>query len=784
MTCARAFYDQLSVPLPGTGLSGEVSVRCFANAAAHAHDDRTPSCRVSLDTGQWNCHGCGASGGAFDAACACGRSRSEAAELARRHGLFPDDGAGSARRAPAPRRASPAPAPLPSEADLSRWTGQLYPARAQRLWERRRWTSAALSTLGVGVNGKAFVLPLRGSDGELVNVLRLTGEELKPLAMRGRPRVLWPAPESIPAGERVYIVEGEKDVLSMCSIGLAAVAVPGANGWRSEWAVRFAGRDVAVFGDCDAAGRRLATNLAADLAPHAAMVRVIDLDAARSDGFDVGDLIGEAQSRDDLPQVRALLERMAGTAEPYRRSTNPDAATDIDQPASPAPADAAMTRTPAASASDLLDRVSNVLDRFVVLPGEAAKTAIALFVLHTWAFEAAHATPYMVIVSPEKQSGKTRLLEVLELLVREHWRTASTTEAALFRKIEQDRPTLLLDEIDAIFGSNSERTEPLRAALNAGNRRGAKATRVVGQGAKMEARDFSVFCPKVLAGIDTGRLPETIQDRAVTLHMTRRRDGEHVERLRWRAATEQTEPLRLQLQAWAATAIDVLREAEPETPDELSDRAADGWEPLFAVADLAGGDWPSRARAAAITLSAASDGEEIGRGTQLLAAIRRAMGTADVASTADLLAKINADETMPFGGWHEGKGIDPRTLARLLKPYEVKPRTVRIGPDTAKGYHAADLADAWARYLPPPEASQPSHASHPADPTLKGPRGNSDVTAVTDVTDVAGVAPQPTVGDGATPTCAHPEHSSDWRPHPATRRVICWRCQPPAGRSA
>jgi hypothetical protein len=141
----------------------------------------------------------------------------------------------------------------------------------------------------------------------------------------------------------------------------------------------------------------------------------------------------------------------------------------------------------------------------------------------------------------------------------------------------------------------------------------------------MEARDFSVFCPKVLAGIDTGRLPETIQDRAVTLRMKRRRHGENVERLRYRIAHTETEPLRAELAAWAASTIDRLRDAVPELPDELGDRAADAWEPLLAIADLAKGDWPTRARAAAVELSA-GESEEVGRGTQLLAAIREAMG--------------------------------------------------------------------------------------------------------------------------------------------------------------
>ncbi|HYB23060.1 MAG TPA: hypothetical protein VED41_04635, partial [Solirubrobacteraceae bacterium] len=126
---------------------------------------------------------------------------------------------------------------------------------------------------------------------------------------------------------------------------------------------------------------------------------------------------------------------------------------------------------------DLLERVGVFVERFVVLSGDSAKTAVALFVLHTWTVEAATTTPYIVVASPERQSGKTRLLEVLALLVRKPWHCASASEAALFRKVQDDEPTLLLDETDATFGAHTERTEPLRVLLNAGNRRGATGSR-------------------------------------------------------------------------------------------------------------------------------------------------------------------------------------------------------------------------------------------------------------------------------------------------------------------
>jgi hypothetical protein len=376
---------------------------------------------------------------------------------------------------------------------------------------------------------------------------------------------------------------------------------------------------------------------------------------------------------------------------------------------------------------DLLDQVRTFIGRFVVLPSDAAATVLALFVLHTWAIEAAEATAYIVVVSAEKGSGKTRVLEVLGYLVREPWHTAGVSEAALFRKIEQDEPCLLLDEVDAIFGSASERTEPLRAALNAGNRRGGRVTRCVPP--KMELAEFSVFCPKALAGIDSGRLPDTTKDRSVILHMKRRRAGEKIERLRHRNIAPEAEPLTDSLRAWAEVAGPLLRKASPELPDELSDRAGDGWEPLLAIADLAGEEWAAEARQASVILSAAGDEDELALGPQLLAGIRRGMDGRQAIGTADLLALINADEELPFGAWNEGKGIEARRLARLLKPYGIKPKSIRMGDGTPKGYALEDLQDAFARYLPEPQQAQRAQPAELLQPHRTG-----------DVADVAAVA--------------------------------------------
>jgi hypothetical protein len=237
--------------------------------------------------------------------------------------------------------------------------------------------------------------------------------------------------------------------------------------------------------------------------------------------------------------------------------------------------------------ADVLDEIIALISKYVVLPSEAATLAVALWVAHTWALDGAHATPYILVTSPEKRSGKSRLLEVLELLVRAPWRVASASEAAMFRKISEHKPTLLLDEIDAIFGSATERTEPLRAVLNAGNRPGASVARCVGEGAKQSVVDFSVYCPKALAGIDTGRVPDTITDRSIRLAMKRKTTAEQAAGFRHRYADAEAQPIREALEAWGAAHAEELLAAEPKLPSDLGDRAAEAWEPLIAIAELA-----------------------------------------------------------------------------------------------------------------------------------------------------------------------------------------------------
>jgi hypothetical protein len=266
----------------------------------------------------------------------------------------------------------------------------------------------------------------------------------------------------------------------------------------------------------------------------------------------------------------------------------------------------------------LLTAIGLFIRRYVVLPGDAADF-LTLWVAHTHAFEAAVTTPYVRVVSAERASGKTRLLEVLSLLVRRGWLNANPSAATVYRKGDADAPTLLLDEVDQV--PFRDRVD-LLSVLNSGYRIGVKVPRCNDKG---ELFEFDVFYPKAFAGLDDGKLPDTLISRSIPVRLERRRQDEPIERFRHRLVEPAAAELRDRMTAWAAAVLDSLADAEPELPDELGDREQEVWEPLLAIADLAEDGWPARARHAAVELARVKSrtGHDESRGIKLLEDLRR-----------------------------------------------------------------------------------------------------------------------------------------------------------------
>ncbi|WP_017583875.1 DUF3631 domain-containing protein [Nocardiopsis valliformis] len=374
--------------------------------------------------------------------------------------------------------------------------------------------------------------------------------------------------------------------------------------------------------------------------------------------------------------------------------------------------------------AQLLDEVEAFLRRFVAFPSEAAAVATTLWAAHAHLLDGFDSTPRLAFLSPEPGSGKTRALEIIETLVPNPMLAVNATPAALFRAIgdTEHAPTVLFDEIDTVFGPKAKDNEDLRGLINAGHRRSGVAYRCVGDGSSQAVVAFKCYAAIALGGL--GELPDTVLTRSVIIRMRRRAPHEKVAPYRARLNEPEGHALRARLTSWAKTVADVVRETFPDMPEGINDRPADVWEPLLAVADAAGGQWPERARAACVELVAGStDPTKVSLGVRLLDDLRAVFTRAgqDKLPSGVIIEQLAELDDAP---WAElgGKGLDSRGLARLLKPYTtaegepIKPRTVRTPTGTPKGYHAADLADAWARYLPA-AAPAPGQGGGPASAT-------------------------------------------------------------------
>ncbi|MFE4328065.1 DUF3631 domain-containing protein [Streptomyces sp. NPDC056831] len=359
--------------------------------------------------------------------------------------------------------------------------------------------------------------------------------------------------------------------------------------------------------------------------------------------------------------------------------------------------------------AELLADLRETIGRYVVLPSEEALNAVTLWVAASHIQPALQHAPRLAVVGPTKGCGKSRVLDVLHETVHQPMMTVNTSPAVVFRVIGKNPPTLLVDEADTIFGPKAGDKEDLRGLLNAGHQRNRPAWRISGPEHKPTA--FPTFAMAALAGI--GDLPDTIMDRAVVLRMQKRKPGERITPFRSRYSVPELNALRDRLAAWLTPLRGAAGRHVPTMPVE--DRAADTWEPLVIVADLAGGQWPAMARAAclAMTRHEVVQDEQTTLKTRLLRDIRRIFeqaNNAEALRTQDLLAALLTDSESP---WPEygNKGLNAYYLSNLLRDFGISPVNYRFGQGRqAKAYMRNRFLDAWARYCPEPADTAPTPA--------------------------------------------------------------------------
>ena len=430
------------------------------------------------------------------------------------------------------------------------------------------------------------------------------------------------------------------------------------------------------------------------------------------------------------PQLREhrqrLVDLLASRADPRRTEVAPLTPPII--PVTPiipdsSPLEPKPSLQPGASLHDpaaLLSDLREIIGRHVVLP-EMAAEALALWVVHTYAFTLRQVTTYIGVVSPEKRCGKTTLLEVLARLANRALTAANISPSALFKVIQETSPTLLIDEADTFL----ERRDELAGILNAGYRKdNAYVVRVTdastawtyrradkpefgewtnerpdGRSTAIKFAQYSCWCPKVMAAI--GRLPDTLADRCIVITMQRKLPGEKCARLRSLNAVE----LRKRCAAFVQQHHDAIANAQPEIPAALNDRAADIWEPLLAIADLAGADWPALARQAALKLSAAHNDELtlIGYFLRDIRALMLARNTDRILSR-HIIANLNPRHDRAWEDFRRGREINEYWLSQRMKELGIHSRNIRIGDLVAKGYVLEDIEAAYRRYVPSAEA--------------------------------------------------------------------------------
>lgn len=341
----------------------------------------------------------------------------------------------------------------------------------------------------------------------------------------------------------------------------------------------------------------------------------------------------------------------------------------------------------------VLNDVLAQLQAHVIADTETLHTA-ALWVALTWFIDAATIAPIALITAPEKNCGKSTLLVAMSKMAKSPLVTANMSSAVLFRLIDQHAPTLFIDEVDTWLRDNEE----LRGILNAGH---TKDTAYVWrcEGDNFTPTKFSVWGAKALSGISAQNISDTLKSRSVILTMRRKLKGETALNVR-HTPVETFTIIKRQLARWAddnASAFSAMR----PIMEGLNNRDQDNYEPLLAIAMLAGGDWVTHLeRACGKAQSHSDDSKSIGE--ELLEACRNIFDSHKMGKikSVDLLKHLLEDEEAPFATYNRGKPITIKQISTRLSGFGIRSKTIRFGYEgTAKGYEREQFNDVFTVYL-------------------------------------------------------------------------------------
>lgn len=370
-------------------------------------------------------------------------------------------------------------------------------------------------------------------------------------------------------------------------------------------------------------------------------------------------------------------------------------------------------------ANKLLNDIVALIHHHIVLPDQTA-IAAALWITFTWLINSVKVAPMAMITAPEKRCGKSQLLALFNKLCYRPISASNISPAAIYRSIDLWSPTLLIDEADAFLRGN----EDARGILNSGHTRdSAFVIRAVEFQGEILPKRFSTWGPKAIAGI--GTQAATLMDRSITMQLRRKLPHEQAENIRY-ADEAAFKAIKQKLYRMARDAAEAISKARPTPLETPNDRAQDNWEPLLAIADYAGGEWPTQARQAALILSCSME-DAPSMNVQLLADIKRLFdgNHLDRMTTDSMIAGLCNDEEAPWRTISKGFPITPRILGQRLHSFNISSSTIRVpsglkGSSTAKGYLLENFKDAFSRYLQP-EVAEPTQGHNPEETGVSAP---------------------------------------------------------------
>lgn len=528
-------------------------------------------------------------------------------------------------------------------------------------------------------------IPLRDTKDVLWSLQTIMPDGSKRFEKSGRTKGLFHIVGTIEGAKKAYLVEGYATGASvhMATFCPAIVAFNAGNlePVLSDIKTNYPNLEIVIAGDNDQwkdknIGKLKAASAAKKYGIASSIPKFADLEKAKEIG---------ATDFNDLHQLQGL-EEVRKQLEAEKESSNKKEKRTLKLPEAelwPDPVDG----------NALLYELVEEIERYLALP-DGSVEAIALWSIFTHALDAFHYSPRLFFSSPEKQCGKSTALKILQKLCWKPVLAASISPAAIYRTVEQYKPTLLLDEADTYIKQN----EDIRNVLNSGHDRETAIT-IRCEGDAHDSRLFSTWAAYAIAGID--RIPDTLEDRSIIVHMRRRRSDEVVSKLRPHKAVKLKE-LSQKIRRWVSDNMDILTDVEPNMPHDLRDRACDNWMPLFIIADAIGEEWPERVRVSAVKLQNHELSSDTSIGSQLLTDAQDMFEEKqlDRISSHDFCAWLIEQEDRPWAEWRAGKPITPTQLAGRLKKYNIKPGSIRLNNGTTpKGYYRKDFEEAFARYL-------------------------------------------------------------------------------------